>query len=283
MLRKILIPLDSSQYTDVAVKVAVDMANDVRDIIDRDAVVLIGLGIVDSGQIPAGRFATVVPREQIISESREEVERLMADFREKAHSMGIPKENIVTHYAEGTPFQKIMDYHVFSDLVVMGEKCSFLPDTQDYVMLEKVFHQSSRPIIVTKSDHREIKTVIMAMDCTSSSSRMMYSYAHLDPFPKAKLLLTHSREEEKKVSLDHFFESVGEFLDSYKFDYEHVRLEGDLFKNLPALVKERGAGAIALGIHQEHFLDILRKPMHLAGSPVEKLLEETGVVLYTVH
>jgi len=283
MLRKILIPLDTSKFTPVAIQVATGIANQVQSQVGRDVVTLSGLGILDTDQIPSGRFASMVPGKKILEEARENAESLVEDFRRQVLSLDFPEENVETRLVEGNPFRQIIRQHVFSDLVVMGEKCSFPPSLNDYTTLENIYHRSSRPILITPEDPKEIHEVLMFMDGTAASSRMLYAYAHLNPFPRAKLVILFSSREEEHYHLRGFFHDVVDFLERYRFEVERIRVEGDLAEELPGIAERRQAGAIAMGIHAEHFLDWMRKPIHLGWSPVENLLHSTHSVLFTVH
>ena len=121
------------------------------------------------------------------------------------------------------------------------------------------------------------------MNGTASASRMMYTYAQLNPFPKAKVLLTHSRTEEDTYNLKDFFQRVKEYLESYNFNVEQVRVEGQMMDALPPLCASHKASAIAIGIQPEDFMDKLRNSLSLNRTPVEKLLQDTQAVLFTVH
>ena len=70
---------------------------------------------------------------------------------------------------------------------------------------------------------------------------------------------------------------------SFRFDVEQVRLEHQLLEALPGLVESRNAGAIAIGVHAERFLDRIRNPLNLVRSRVQRLLHRTQVSLFTVH
>ena len=283
MLRQILVPLDTTSHTPAATRVAADIARNVREAVGRDMVTLLGLGIVDLDQIPTGRFATLVPRDEILAEARASAKALIDAFRGQARAAGVAPENIATHFTEGSPFQAIMHHHVFADMVVMGESCCFPPVAVDYDTLQQLYHRASRPILLTPREPRPVETVVMVMDGTASSSRMMYAYAHLNPFPRAKLVVAHSRLEEEYHSLKDFFDRVQTYLESFKFQVTQERLDGHMVESLPSLVKERGASAIAMGVHAEHFLDKVRNPLHLALPGVQTVFGKTGVSLFTVH
>jgi nucleotide-binding universal stress UspA family protein len=283
MLRQILIPLDTKPYTSAATRLAALIARDVRHALGREAVTLFGLAIVDLDQLPSGRFTTLVPREEILADARQRAHKMMEDFRDLAAHEGISPEFVRTHFTEGSPFVAIMHHHVFSDMVVMGETCCFPPVSVDYDTMAHLYHGASRPILLTPEATQPVETVVMVVDGTAPSSRMLYAYAHLNPFPQARLLLAHSSYEAQYHALKDFFERVQAYLESFGFKVEQQTIEGHMVDELPRLVRERKAGAVAMGVHAEHFMDRLRNPLHLRPAGVQTVFSESGAALFTVH
>lgn len=197
----------------MVIQTAATVEKTVRAYEHRDSISLLCLGIVDLEQIPTGRFASIVPRYKILTEAREKVESLMKEFRKQAREIGIEPARIETHRSEGEPFQKIIQHHVMADLVIMGPTCSFPPALHDYPTLVHLFRQASRPVLLVADQERTVKTLVMVMDGTASSSRMLYAYAHLRLFPEENILVVHSKYEEEYHDLRDFFDNVMEFLD----------------------------------------------------------------------
>jgi nucleotide-binding universal stress UspA family protein len=282
MLKRILVPLDTSEFTPAATCMAVLLANRERATVQHP-VGLMGMGVVDLDQLPTGRFAAMVPREQIIAEARAVVNGLVAEFRTRAGSLGHPAEHIKTREVVGSPFREIIRESVFCDLIVMGEKCSFPPANQDYDTMRNLYHEASRPVVVTRSDFERVDRVVLLMDGTASASRMMYNYVHLEPFPQARVVLTYSRLEEEQFGLREYFERVHAFLYSYGIEAETRPLEGEAETEIAGLVNETGAQVLALGIHQERFLDRLRDPLSIRQNFARRLLQSMSASLFAVH
>lgn len=282
MLKRILVPLDTSEFTPAATRMAVLLANRERATVQHP-VGLMGLGVVDMDQLPTGRFAAMVPREQIVAEARAVVNRLVAEFRTRTGSLGHPAEHIKTREVVGSPFREIIRESVFCDLIVMGEKCSFPPANQDYDTMRSLYHEASRPVVVTRSDFERVDRVVLLMDGTASASRMMYNYVHLEPFPQARVVLTYSRLEEEQFGLREYFKRVHAFLYSYGIEAETRPLEGEAETEIVGLVNETGAQVLALGIHQERFLDRLRDPLSIRQNFARRLLQSMSASLFAVH
>ena len=282
MLKRILIPLDTSEYTDSAIRIAVDMAAQEKAA-EAEAVTLIGMGIVDMDQLPKGRFASLVPREEIQREAEAQMQERIAHFRQMALKLGVREQQIQTRLEEGSPFKKIIHSSVVCDMVAMGMRCSFPPINQDYESLSNLIHHASRPIVIADQNYSKIDQVVMIMDGTAPSSRMLYSYAQINPLPLARVIMVYARQEvEKFASLRGFFEQAASFLQEHRVNVTLRPLDEWDDTRIAALVNAEGAQMIALGVHPTHFMDHLRDPLGMGRLPVENLLLATRASLFTV-
>jgi len=246
-------------------------------------VTLVGLGIVDTDLIPTGRFSGVVDRDKILAEAGELRDQLVETFREKVLAAGMPEDRLDLVRAEGSPFREMIRESVFSDLIVMGETCSFPPVNQDYETLKHLYHEASRPILLTHGGDKAAETVVMAMDGTAPSSRMMYNYVHLNPFPQARLVLTYSRREEAGYNLSVYFARVVKYLESFGFSVTENPIDGEMVDDLANVVKSENAQVVALGIQREHFLDRFSDPLGLRQNFAARLLGVMDASLFLVH
>ena len=282
MLRRILVPLDSSDFTPVAIRFAAAMAQAEQKAKTGTAVVA-GLAVVDADQIPVGRFASIVPREQLLNDALGQAEAILKKFRALTGKLGMKKAQVEGRTVTGSAFREIIREGVFCDLIVMTRTCSFPPMHQDYDTLTRLFHRSSRPIVIAADTFRPVKNVIMAMNGTAPASRLMYAYAHLNAFPRANLKVVYSEQEEAEYHLAEFFGKVKAYLNSYGLKPELVSLPGNFEQNLAALVKAEQADLLAMGIPGEHFLGKFRETLFLQTNPVHRMLAATGAALFTVH
>jgi nucleotide-binding universal stress UspA family protein len=282
MLRRILVTLDSSDFTPVAIRFAAEIAQAGQKAKTGTAAV-VGLAVVDTDQLPVGRFAAMVPREQLLNDARAQAEAISNEFRALTGKLGMKKALVEARTVTGSPFREIIREGVFCDLIVMTRTCSFPPANNDYDTATHLFHRSSRPIVIAADTFRPVKKVIMAMNGTAPSSRLMYAYAQLNAFPRANLKVVYSEQEEAEYHLTDFFGKVKAYLKSYGLKAELVSLPGNFEENLAAQVKADQADLLAMGIPGEHFLDKFRETLHLQTHPVQRMLEETGAALFTVH
>ena len=282
MLKRILVPLDTSDFTDAATRMAATLANR-EQAATRERVSLMGLGLVDLDQIPTGRFADIVPREQIIADAEKAVSELVGKFRARAAELGLPERQIETRQMSGSPFRCIIRESVFCDLIVMGERCSFPPVNVDYETMHSLYHEASRPVVITERQFDTVDTVVLLMDGTAPASRMMYNYVQLEPFPRAKVVLTYSTDEEQQFGLSEYFQRVAELLRTYRIQVTVRPFAGDVEEHIGKVVAEAKAQVLALGIHHEGFLDRLRDPLSLRPNFAKRLLQMVSASLFVVH
>ena len=284
MLKRILVVLSASEFTPAAVRMAAEMA-DVETEVEHERVTLVGLSVVDTDLMPSGRFSSLVPREELLSKAQAKAEEVITEFRALTKTLGVRENLIETSCVSGSPFREVIRKGVFCDLIVMGRKSSFPPVYHDYETLPNLFRQASRPVVIVGDTHRPLERVILAMDGTAPSSRVMYNYVHLNPFPKAKLLVIYSKGEEEQYHLTEYFQNVESYLKSFHLDVEMKRLDGEVRNEIVEVVKKEDAQVIAMGIHSEHFLDRFGEALHinLREDTIEKILRTTSACLFTVH
>lgn len=284
MLRRILVPLDTSEYTVAATRTGAEMAcRGSEGVKAADGVTITGLGLVDLDQLPVGRFASLVPREKILAEAQETVRGLVEDFRKTAREVGVKDDRVQTRQAVGSPFREIIRESVFNDLIVLGEQCSFPPVQHDYQTLHNLYHEASRPLLLTRKDFHKVDTVVLAMDGTAPASRMMYTFVHLRPFAGARIVMTYSQVEESMYGLKDYFSRVAAFLEDYGLKVTRRPMPGELEEDIPAVVRDEGAQVLAVGIHRTQFMDRIRDPLELRPHIARRLLESVSASLFVVH
>lgn len=282
MLKRILIPLDTSEFTDSAIRIAAAMASQEMRA-ESELVTLVGLGLIDLDQIPTGRFASMVPREEIIKEAEEQIEKRVQDFKTLAASLGIKEDHIKTRVESGGPFRKIIHESVVCDMIVMGMRCSFPPINQDHESLSNIIHHSSRPVVIADKEFSKVERVLLVMDGTAPASRMIYAFALLNPMPMARVTMINSLEEiDKYPNLQGFFERAEGFLQEHHINIQRYPVDTVNEDTIAEMVKEEGSEMIALGVHTGRFLDQLRDPLNLKKPFVERLLNKTKASLFTM-
>jgi len=282
MLKRILVPLDTSEFTQAATRMAVALANREQATV-QEPVTLAGMGIVDLDQIPTGRFANVVPRDKIVAEAEATVGEIIERFKATTRDLGVPASQLETLRANGSPFRAIIRESVFCDLIVMGERCSFPPVNADYETMHHLYHEASRPVILTDRDFNDVQTVVMAMDGTAPASRMLYNFVHLQPFPRARVVMAYSQEEEAQYNLKEYFKRVVAYLASFHINVHPHAMAGEMEDDIAGVVAAERAQVLALGIHRTALLERLRDPLNLRQNFARRLLKSVSASLFVVH
>ena len=282
MIKHILVPLDGSKFTETAIETAVNLAQNAAGN-EGDTCVVEGMGLIDLDQIPSGRFADLVPRDQILRESAHFASDLSKKFQQRAAELGLKPKQIATRQAEGSPFKEIIRESVFSDIIVMGHQCSFPPVNRDYDTMHHLYHAASRPVVVTGKSHHPVQNVVVGMDGTASASRMLYTLLQLNPFPKARIVLTYSERERQEHSLGDFFDRIGQFMDSHGMKAAVAPYGDNLEEEAPEIMRREGAQMLALGAHRGPLFERLADPFNLKESFAQRLLNEIKGALFIVN
>jgi nucleotide-binding universal stress UspA family protein len=195
MLRRILIPLDSSPYSLAALNWGCYAAK-------RTDAELTGLAVLDIpgiersvGSVPAGGvyFAQhlVEKRED---EALEHVEKLLKNFEERCKRDGI-KYRIAER--QGNPSDEIIRSSIYHDLIVAGlRNCyHFEREQKPDESVEKILDKSVTPILAVP-DRFEIPKgkikVLIAFNASLPSSRAMHRFAQLVRTAEFKIKLIMS-------------------------------------------------------------------------------------------
>jgi len=182
MLRRILIPLDSSPYSQAALKWGCYTAK-------RLDAELTGLAVLDIpgiersvGSVPAGGIYFA----QHLVEKREDealghVEKLLKDFEEKCKQDGI-KYRIAKR--QGNPSDEIIHSSIYHDLVVLGLRNCYHFECEQKAndSVEKVLDNMVTPVLAVP-DRFEVPqgkvNALIAFNASLPSSRAMHRFAQL--------------------------------------------------------------------------------------------------------
>jgi len=211
MIKRILIPLDPSPYTETAVKIGCTIAR-LHKAELTGLVVLDVPGIKKSiGPSPLGAIYYAEKLEASRKEqAREHVEKLFSKFREKCDKEGI-------HFREaqhqGSPSERIVSESIFYDAVIVGMRTYFSFATTDKPgdSLDKLLDHSITPIYAVPKSFSfpkippEKMKVLIAFDGSLPSARALQRFAQL-AIPDAMEVLILTSQEDKELAdyyLDH--------------------------------------------------------------------------------
>lgn len=227
MIRRILLPLDPSPYSDAALDFACLIAK-VYNAEITGLVILDIPGIQDSiGPIPIGGIHLA---EKLEAEKREEakirIDGLLTKFREKCEKNGVKHKEAKR---QGSPSDQILIESIYYDLVFIGLRTYFHFETSEKFgrSLDKLIKESITPIYgvpeklpFSSVPDRKIR-ILIAFDGSPLAARALHRFAQLvDPnLYELTLLNSSDNREEGELILTY----AEEYLNSHDiFDIKKV-------------------------------------------------------------
>jgi nucleotide-binding universal stress UspA family protein len=280
MLKRILVPLDPSPYTDSAIELACFVAKR-RDAQLTGMVVLDIPGIEKSiGPMPIGaiHYAEVLEQSKK-KEADERIKQLLESFKKKCDSAGV-----VHHQSEyqGSPSERILKESLYYDAIFVGMRTFFDFETEAEsfkgLSVEKILGETITPIYaVPKSFHlddianRKLK-VLIAYDGSMLSARSLQRFAQL-AMPKI-LEITLLTSHKEKGTADYLLNSAADYLSTHSFQHikkiwtkEHIVdvVSKDYLKQTDLFVvgahSKRGLFDFIIGNLTRYLLTIEKKPV----------------------
>jgi nucleotide-binding universal stress UspA family protein len=198
MVRKILVGLGGTPFTDVAVRRAVELAR-------LHGAEVTGITVLDEkklekvGPVPAGAAAYAQRmRDQRLQVTLERVEeaagRLETQCGEQGTACSLEKE-------KGDPFSLMIDYARYHDLIVFGLKSLFdyglTPEPEDALI--RLVTQGVRPILAVSPVYRTVRRALVAYSGSMESAKAMRRFVQMRLWPDVELEVVHFSDEKEKA------------------------------------------------------------------------------------
>ena len=203
MLKRILVPLDPTPYTDAAIRISTTMAK-VYNAQLTGLVVLDIPGIEKSiGPVPAGalHFAENIEMARKI-EASQRIEKLIKKFRDVCEKEGIAYPEA---HEQGYPSDQIIKVSRYYDLMVVGLRTNFQFETKTGAgdSLENLLEESITPVLGVVPDFyidilggSKVK-VLVAIDGGLQSARAVQRFAQLANPTLMEITLLNSSDDKK--------------------------------------------------------------------------------------
>lgn len=278
MIKRILIPLDPSPYTEAAMDVGCYLAK-THDAELTGLVVLDTPGII-SATGPSGIGGSYYAQElehHREEEAKQRIEELLNVFKERCEKCGI------AHYEaefQGNPSEEIVNQSIFYDAVLLGMKTYFHFETSDKPgdTLSKVLDHTVTPVYAIPKDvyipHLENKPmrVVIAFDGSLLAARALQHFAQLSMYKKYEIVLITSNKD--KETARHHLGQANSLLHSHGLtDVKVVRTDENIIKVIDRDYLE-WADAFVVGAHAKkglidfmvgsltkHLIKINKKPV----------------------
>ncbi len=274
MLASILVALDGTHYSDVALDLGLEWAR-------RLDAVLVGLGVVDEPTIrghepvPIGASVYKLERDEFrLADARRKVEQFLDRFTARCTEEGVSCKALED---VGFPFKEILHESHRYDLVLLGHETHFHFETADKAdeTLWRVLRHESRPVVIAPPELKTGDSVVLAYDESVQADRAMQAFqaSGLD-FGEEVFVMCAAPCEEKATCKA---EEAVDFLQSHGIHATASTLTNPK-KPGKAILKEverRNARMLVMGVSKHSTLRDL-----LLGGVTKKVLRESRVPVF---
>ncbi len=255
MIKRILVPLDVSEYSKNALNVACTIAKYHKSEIT-GVTVLDMPGIKESlGTIPLGAsFYARELTEVKMKEAEKRIDKLVEHFTSVCNEREIPHH---VSKLQGLPSDRILEVSRYYDLLLLGKKTFFNFDSQDEPgdSFSRILDHSIIPVMAVPKefsidhlDHRPLK-VMIAMDGSLPASKSMQMFAHLgiDEYCDIHMVMSSNDKEYAEFTLN----EAEAFLNSHELSNVtkiHTK------KNIVEIIEEdylEWADMFVIGLHSK--------------------------------
>ena len=250
MFKTILVPIDSSDTSLVAVDYAIDLSksfdSEITGVSIIDIKKLAGpfmrdLGTSIGGMVPYGDF------QQNVRQFLEDTAKAALDELEgKCSTAGIPFTRTTK---EGVVGREIVESAKRCDMISMGMagEHAFWRDAFLGSNLESVVRQTHKPVLVTPEKYKKITKILVAYDASSFSTKALSAGA--DIAEQMGLPLTVVTVSDDKKSGEDILSQADDNLKDRKISYDKVLKDGETVSAILELCKEGSYDLLAMGAY----------------------------------
>ncbi len=218
MIKKILLPLDPTSYTETAAHFAINLAKMYNAEIT-GLVVLDIPGIKShTGPLPPGVGFYVKELENTkIDAAKVHIQNLLSKYKHLVESNGV---SFIEAKAQGSPSDKIKEFAKFYDVLIIGQKNNYHFEISDEFenSIQDVVDTCSTPFFavpdtLTKFNSNNEFKVIIAFNDSHSSVRTLQRFAQMELPKKLNVTVFISSEDKDKANFQ--FDLIKSFLNSH--------------------------------------------------------------------
>ena len=252
MIKRILLPLDKSNYTDIALEYASLIAKKHKAVVNGITILDIP-AIEDSiGLVPIGnQYWADKLEESKINKANTLISNLKKKFEDK-----LTKENVEYNFEkdQGIPSEWIIKKSGFYDLVIMGMNTYYHFNSKDKSgnTIKEVLNNSITPILLVTEKFFDIKNVLIAYDGSFQSTRAMQRFIHLSMLFDFNIKIINS--SKNKIFANYQKENVESYFKAYDLqNIEFIHTE----ENIKDILNEKyleWTDLIVLGAHSKNVI-----------------------------
>ena len=190
MIKRILLGLGGTPYTDVAIQRAVELAR-------MHGAVITGVTVVDTRRLkqvgpvpPGGGVYAAKLRETRLAISKERVDQAIEQFETECRKADVPAR---LEQETGDPFEAMIAHARYNDVTIFGLKSLFDYgfEVEPRDALIRLVSQGVRPIIAVSPQFRLVRNVLIAYSGSMESAKAMRRYVQLNLWPDVRLRIVY--------------------------------------------------------------------------------------------
>jgi nucleotide-binding universal stress UspA family protein len=272
MIKKILLGLGGTPYTDVAIERAIELAH-------HHHAVITGVTVVDKKQLekigpvpPGGILYAAKLREKRFTVTEERIENAIEKFTRKCKQSGIPKK---IRRETGDPFETMIAHARYNDITIFGLKSlfdyGFILEPRDALI--RLVSQGVRPIIAVSPQYRPIRSVLIAYSGSMGSAKAMRRYIQLKPWQNVSLRIVYfGKSDKNSVQL---LEDASEYCRAHGFTAETEVVDKSASDHLIEYARKNDMDLIVMGNSLRNLFY-----RHLLGDTVLNAIQQSDRPLF---
>ena len=252
MIRRILVGLAGTPYTDVAIRQAIELAKAHQaELTGVTAVDMARLKHVGAAAIGAEE-AAIELRQHRLEVTAAQVELVVAAFEQACEAEGVPHR---VRCEEGDAFKSMLSCSRYHDATVFGLRSIFeyyFAREESYKLLGNLVGGGVRPIVAVAREYRPVRRVLVAYKGSRGSAKTLRQFVQLRPWPDAVMrIVTFGRTEEPPEEL---LENAADYCRAHGIEAETEAIKGSAKARLLAHAAEWKADLIVMGNSHRRFV-----------------------------
>jgi len=276
MLKRIVIGLDGSDYSDSAMRTGCILAQ-------KTGATIVGLAVIDlpgiekhlRGAPPGAYHMAEVEREHKLADAGKKTERFLQQCQRHCRETGVK-----CHLAAptGDPLDVIAAESRTADLVIVGLRTffHFETSTKSGETLRKLLEQSISPVLAVPEKATEPEKVLLTYDGSIPAAKAIRIYLQLSQGLDLHHLILNVCDDREKS--DQLLDALSNYMRSHGIEAESLSLPGHPGQVILEVAKKIQPAVVVMGAYGE---SVLKKM--LFGTTANSLIEDGTIPLFTYH
>jgi nucleotide-binding universal stress UspA family protein len=275
MYRSILLAVDSSHYSEVCTRYALEYARflqakvTILNVLDRKEFAIIYPYYYPSADFPPVFDEAAFENNELYEKQKKRANELLTRIEDECRKMDVKYSCILR---EGVVPDAILEEAQCCDLVFLGKRGAGAEYNTGLLgsNLESVVRRCNLPIIVTPKSYRNLQKVLICYDGSEFAIKALRAASHLyesnhEACISMTLLVVHPSEEEGRKIL----QKAEQYLDAFPFKKDFIQKSGDPVQQILSTVEREDIDLIAMGAYGHSRIREL-----VLGSITESLLRQ---------